>query len=106
MSKQNIIVTIIVALVLFINVFVAYSVTIPNLTIIATLPNKVKESRLLRIVDKEAGVVCYILQNDTADFYSGLQCIRLGPFFTNELLQQEQQTNEDNREERNSKMGR
>jgi len=87
---------------LFINVFIAYSVdkAINSFTVIATLPDKVKESKLIRIIDKEAGVVCYVLMNDTADFFSGLQCIRLGPFFTKELLQQEQ-TNENNREERN-----
>jgi hypothetical protein len=46
-------------------------------TIIAILPEKTKESKLIRIIDKEAGVVCYMIQNDTADFYSGLQCLPL-----------------------------
>jgi len=44
-------------------------------TIIAILPEKTKESKLIRVIDREAGVICYIIQNDTADFYSGLQCI-------------------------------
>ena len=88
--KKNLIVACLVIMSLFINVFLAYSVNIvinPP-TVIAILPEKVKVSKLLRIIDKDAGVVCYILQNDTANFYSGLQCIRLGPFFTNELLQE------------------
>ena len=102
MKRTNLIVACLVAISLFINVFIAYSIekVVNPLTVIAILPEKVKVSKLLRIIDKEAGVVCYILQNDTANFYSGLQCIRLGPFFTKELLQQEQ-TNENNREERN-----
>lgn len=47
--------------------------------IISVLPNKTDDNKLLRIIDREVGVVCYILQNDTADFYSGLQCIKLNP---------------------------
>jgi len=88
--KKNLIVACLVIMSLFINVFLAYSVNkvINPPTVIAILPEKVKVSKLLRIIDKDAGVVCYILQNDTANFYSGLQCIRLGPFFTNELLQE------------------
>jgi hypothetical protein len=43
--------------------------------IISVLPEKTKKSRLFRIFDREAGVICYVIQNDTADFYSGLQCL-------------------------------
>ena len=45
--------------------------------------------RLLRLVDKDAGVVCYILQNDAMTFLSGLQCIPLGntrPAFWSQYL--------------------
>ena len=48
--------------------------------IISVLPDDADHPKLLRVLDKEAGVVCYILQNDTADFYSGLQCINVGKF--------------------------
>jgi hypothetical protein len=47
-------------------------ITVETITI---LPEKTKDSKLIRIVDREAGVVCYMIQNDTADFYSGLQCM-------------------------------
>jgi hypothetical protein len=43
--------------------------------IVAILPDKTSESRLIRIIDRDAGIVCYVIQNDTADFYSGLQCL-------------------------------
>lgn len=46
--------------------------------IISVLPDDADHSKLLRVLDKEAGVICYILQNDTADFYSGLQCLNVG----------------------------
>lgn len=97
--RTNIIVACIVAMVLLINVFIAYSVdkVFNPPTVIAILPEKVKVSKLLRVVDREAGVVCYILQNDTANFYSGLQCIRMGRKIWKVL----EETNEDNREERN-----
>ena len=61
----------------------------PGADIVTLLPEGTKESRLLRVVDKEAGVVCYIIQNDTMDFYSGLQCIPANetlPWFWREKL--------------------
>jgi len=48
-----------------------------KMNVVAILPEKTKESKLIRIIDEEAGVVCYIVQNDTADFYSGLQCMSI-----------------------------
>lgn len=55
--------------------------------VISVLPNDTDESKLLRVLDPEMGVVCYILQNDTADFYSGLQCIKVGSH--NEIFRRE-----------------
>lgn len=45
--------------------------------VVAEFPKSVKSSRLLRVIDKEAGVVCYVFSNNTADMYSGLQCLKL-----------------------------
>ena len=53
----------------------AIAVILNKMEIVAILPEKTKESKLIRVIDKEAGVVCYMIQNDTADFYSGLQCM-------------------------------
>lgn len=105
MKRANLIAACLVIMVLFINAFIAYSVekVLNPPTVIAILPEKVRVSKLLRIVDKEAGVVCYILQNDTANFYSGLQCIRIGPYFTKEF---QEGKIEDNREERYSEVGK
>ena len=75
----------IIGLVLLLNGFLAFSIAkVPNspvnkfLKVIAILPDKTKESKLLRIYDEETGVLCYMIQNDTADFYSGLQCLYVG----------------------------
>ena len=55
--------------------------------VISVLPDDADHSKLLRVLDPEMGVVCYILQNDTADFYSGLQCIKVGSH--NEIFRRE-----------------
>lgn len=84
LRKRNILLISILIVVFLIQGFLVYSMAdiystaIRNAKIIAILPEKVRVSKLLRIVDREAGVVCYVLQNDTANFYSGLQCIRVG----------------------------
>ncbi len=48
--------------------------------IISVFPEGIRVSKLIRVLDKETGVICYVLQNDTADFYSGLQCINVGKY--------------------------
>lgn len=52
--------------------------TPPEAKVVLILPEGTDEPRLIRVIDKQAGVVCYVIQNDAMDFYSGLQCIKLG----------------------------
>lgn len=51
-----------------------------TISTVAELPDKTNEPRLVRVVDKEAGVICYLIQNDSMDFYSGLQCMVVNPY--------------------------
>ena len=81
-QKINLVFLIVVFAAFLINGFIAFSIAqVPNsptnifLKVVGILPEKTKDSKLFRIIDTEAGVVCYIIQNDTADFYSGLQCM-------------------------------
>ena len=53
----------------------AIAVLMNKMDVVAILPEKTKEPKLIRVIDTEAGVVCYMIQNDTGDFYSGLQCM-------------------------------
>jgi hypothetical protein len=46
----------------------------PAVETLVILPNKTGDSKLMKYTDPETGVTCYFIQNDTADFYSGLQC--------------------------------
>ena len=104
--KRNLILVCLLVITFLIQGFLVYSMADIYIDgvgkIIAILPDKTKESKLIRIVDREAGVVCYVLQNDTADFYSGLQCIRVG----RKIWEVLEENDEDNREERHSKVGR